>query len=253
MFPGLCIQCWLGSISVIYLRSARIPWGSWHFSPAGSWPFCWCWAPNSGSETQLMGNVILLRLGEQQWRDANLRKKNTEMGHDCFTFRKLLCDPAGLVLGMQGYSDKFPLLIVENFLLTSSLQFLLCFQPNQYFLVIGSSVNTGDSCTLQEKLQVKVEMNLWSECGSGCRGPLHGDFAVEQCCAPGQLWLARQGAAQALPCPLCQLLPLFWAIRSTREEAWLKTAWEPRWGCTPVIWASRHLGLFKANKEDWIL
>lgn len=100
-----------------------------------------------------MGNVILLRLGKQQWRDANLRKISTEMGHDCFMFRKLLCDPAVLVLEMQGYSDKFPLLIMENFLLTSSLQFPLCFQPNQFFPVIGSSVNTGDSCPLQEKLQ----------------------------------------------------------------------------------------------------
>lgn len=99
-----------------------------------------------------MGNVILLRLGKQQWRDANLRKISTEMGHDCFMFRKLLCDPAVLVLEMQGHSDKFPLLIMD-FLLTSSLQFPLCFQPNQFFPVIGSSVNTGDSCPLQEKLQ----------------------------------------------------------------------------------------------------
>lgn len=74
------------------------------------------------------------------------------MGHD-FMFRKLLCDPAGSVLEMQGYSDKFPLLLMENFPLTSSLQFPLCFQPNQSFPVIGSSVSTGDSCTLQEKLQ----------------------------------------------------------------------------------------------------
>lgn len=79
-------------------------WGQPGFCEApGS--FRWCWAPNSSSETQLMGNIILLRLGEQQWRDANLRRISTEMGHDSFMFRKLLCDPAGWVLEMQGISN----------------------------------------------------------------------------------------------------------------------------------------------------
>lgn len=77
------------------------------FTDSAVKPSCW--------GAQLLGNVILLRLGEQQWRDANLKKISTVMGHDCFIFRKLLCGPSGLVLEMQGYSDKFPLLVVENF------------------------------------------------------------------------------------------------------------------------------------------
>lgn len=172
-----------------------------------------------------MGNIILLRLGEQQWRDANLRKISTEMDHDCFMFRKLLCDPAGLVLEMQGYSDKFPLLIMENFLLTCFLQLSLCFQPNQCFPVIVSAVNTGDSCTLQEELQGEGRNEPWERAwrDGGCRGPLHGDFAVRQCCARGTCGLQGRElhkprhALSASSC-LCS------AIHGTREEACFRKA-----------------------------
>lgn len=71
----------------------------------------------SGSETRLPGNVTLLQLGEsneQRWRAANLRKASTEMGHGCFVFRMLLCDPAGLGVDSGNarlhlaYSDLIP-------------------------------------------------------------------------------------------------------------------------------------------------
>lgn len=52
-----------------------------------------------------------------------------------------------LVLEMQGYvlrvAIQFPPLITENFLLTSSLQLPLCFQPNECFPAVVLTCEYG--------------------------------------------------------------------------------------------------------------